>query len=151
MLADSPRLFDTAVPADFADRLPAVQRALHLLFNEGYHGASPVASVRAELCNEAIRLAAILLQHPRGGTPATYALAALMALTAARLPARTDAAGNLIALFEQDRTQWDRTETNRRARYYSITAAGRRQLAVERTEWTRMAAIMEAMLEGETT
>ena len=48
------------------------------------------------------------------------------------------------------RAQWDRTETNRRARYYNITAAGRRQLAAERTEWTRMAAIMQAMLEGET-
>jgi transcriptional regulator len=47
------------------------------------------------------------------------------------------------------RAKWDRTETNRRARYYSITAAGRRQLETQRTEWTRMAAIMQAMLEGE--
>jgi PadR family transcriptional regulator PadR len=48
------------------------------------------------------------------------------------------------------RAQWDRTETNRRARYYSITAAGRRQLQTEKTEWTRMADIMQALLEGET-
>jgi len=47
------------------------------------------------------------------------------------------------------RAQWDRTETNRRARYYSITAAGRRQLHREKTEWTRMTAIMQAMLEGD--
>jgi transcriptional regulator len=47
------------------------------------------------------------------------------------------------------RAQWDRTETNRRARYYSLTAAGRRQLQAERTEWTRMTAIMQAMLEGD--
>lgn len=47
------------------------------------------------------------------------------------------------------RARWDRTETNRRARYYSITAAGRRQLQTERTEWTRTAAIMQAILEGE--
>lgn len=47
------------------------------------------------------------------------------------------------------RARWDRTETNRRARYYSITAAGRRQLLTEKTEWTRMAAIMQAMLEGD--
>ena len=47
------------------------------------------------------------------------------------------------------RAQWDRTETNRRARYYSITAAGRRQLQNEKTEWTRMTAIMQAMLEGD--
>lgn len=44
--------------------------------------------------------------------------------------------------------EWDRTETNRRARFYSITAAGRRQLQTERAEWTRMAAIMQAILEG---
>jgi transcriptional regulator len=47
------------------------------------------------------------------------------------------------------RAQWGRTETNRRARYYSITAAGRRQLRTEKTEWTRMTAIMQAMLEGD--
>lgn len=47
------------------------------------------------------------------------------------------------------RAKWDRTETNRRARYYSITASGRRQLDTERTEWTRMADIMRAMLESE--
>src|SRR6201981_3707862 len=39
------------------------------------------------------------------------------------------------------RAEWERTESNRRARYYSITAAGRRQLQTEKTEWTRMAAI----------
>ena len=47
------------------------------------------------------------------------------------------------------RAEWDRTETNRRARYYSITAAGRRQLQTEKAEWTRMTAIMQAMLEGD--
>jgi PadR family transcriptional regulator, regulatory protein PadR len=47
------------------------------------------------------------------------------------------------------RAQWERTETNRRARYYSITAAGRRQLQTEKAEWARMAAIMQAMLEGD--
>ena len=47
------------------------------------------------------------------------------------------------------RAQWDRTETNRRARYYSITAAGRRQLQTEKTEWARTTAIMQAILEGD--
>ena len=46
------------------------------------------------------------------------------------------------------RAEWGRTETNRRARYYSITAAGRRQLHTEKTDWARMTAIMQAMLEG---
>ena len=44
------------------------------------------------------------------------------------------------------RAQWNRTENNRRARYYSITAAGRRRLEVEKAEWTRMASIMQALL-----
>src|SRR6516225_4877431 len=47
------------------------------------------------------------------------------------------------------RAEWDRTETNRRARYYRITAAGRRQLRTEKTEWARMMAIMQAMFEGD--
>jgi transcriptional regulator len=47
------------------------------------------------------------------------------------------------------RAEWKRTENNRRARYYSITAAGRRQLNVERAEWTRMASIMQMLLSGE--
>src|SRR5262249_30689957 len=55
VLGGSTRLFDTAVPADFSARLPAVQRALYLLFNEGYHGASAESAVRFELCHEAMR------------------------------------------------------------------------------------------------
>jgi len=85
-----------------------VQRALYLLFNEGYHGASPESAVRADLCREAMRLAALLLQNPVTATPATYALSALMCLDAARLPGRLDAAGNLSSLFDQDRSLWDR-------------------------------------------
>ena len=94
VLAASKRLFDLA-DADFAARLSAVQRALYLLFNEGYHGASAESAVRAELCREAMRLDALLLEHPLAATPATYALCALMCLHAARLPARVDAAGDL--------------------------------------------------------
>ena len=66
VLAGSKRLFDIADAEDFAARLPAVQRALYLLFNEGYHGASPESAVRAELCREAMRLAALLREHPAG-------------------------------------------------------------------------------------
>jgi PadR family transcriptional regulator, regulatory protein PadR len=44
------------------------------------------------------------------------------------------------------RAEWKLTENNRRARYYSITAAGRRQLDTEKAEWARMAAIMQALL-----
>ena len=95
VLAGSKRLFDIADADDFAARLPAVQRALYLLFNEGYHGASRRIAVRAELCHEAMRLATLLREHPLAATPATYALSALMCLHAARLPARLDASGDL--------------------------------------------------------
>lgn len=102
-LARAERLFDLG-DAEFMSRLATVQRALYLLFNEGYHGAS---AVRAELCAEAIRLTALLREHALAATPATTALAALMALHAARLPARVDASGDLSPLVEQDRSQWD--------------------------------------------
>ncbi len=101
-------LFDLAVAREFEARLPAVRRALYLLFNEGYHGASPETAVRAELCREAMRLTGLILDHPQGRSPETYALAALMALNAARLPTRINALGDLVPLFEQDRSQWDR-------------------------------------------
>ena len=107
VLAESKRLFEIADDADFSVRLPAVQRALYLLFNEGYHGSSTKAAVRAELCREAMRLTKILLGHPRAATPATHALAAMMHLHAARLPSRVDGAGNLSPFYEQDRSRWD--------------------------------------------
>jgi len=46
------------------------------------------------------------------------------------------------------RGQWSTTEANRRARFYAITAAGRRQLAREVAAWDRMAAIIQALLHG---
>jgi transcriptional regulator len=41
---------------------------------------------------------------------------------------------------------WGVTDTNRRARFYSITPAGRKQLAAEKTEWGRMVSIIGALL-----
>jgi RNA polymerase sigma-70 factor (ECF subfamily) len=87
--------------------LSTVRRALYLLFNEGYHGASTESAVRVELCGEAMRLITMLRDYPPAATPTTTALAALMCLHAARLPARVDAAGDLNTLVEQDRSRWD--------------------------------------------
>ncbi|TLY51862.1 MAG: sigma factor, ECF subfamily protein [Gammaproteobacteria bacterium] len=124
VLARSKRLFDVTSPADFAVRLPAVHRALYLLFNEGYHGASSESTVRSELCEEAMRLLAILLQHPLGSTPTTYALTALMCLNSARLPARVDASGNLNNLFSQDRSLWDQTLVREGLKFLELSASG---------------------------
>ena len=106
VLASSRRLFDLG-EAEFSSRLSAVRRALYLLFNEGYHGASARSAVRAELCQEAMRLTALLRGHPPAATPETTALAALMSLHAARLPARVDSADDLRPLLDQDRSRWD--------------------------------------------
>jgi RNA polymerase sigma-70 factor (ECF subfamily) len=113
-----------------------VHRALYLLFNEGYHGASEETAVRAELCHEAMRLAAVLLEHPLGATPATYALSALMCLNAARLPARVDASGKLTSLFDQDRSLWDRKLKAEGTRLLELAATG-----CELTEYHLEAAI----------
>jgi RNA polymerase sigma factor (sigma-70 family) len=105
-LARARRLFDLS-DEDFRSRLSAVRRALYLLFNEGYHGASPDGAVRADLVHEALRLVALLRAHPPAATPETNALAALLCLHAARLPARLDPAGELLPLADQDRSRWD--------------------------------------------
>jgi RNA polymerase sigma factor (sigma-70 family) len=120
MLARSKRLFDLQGADDVAKRLPAVLRALYLLFNEGYHGASAETAVRAELCQEAMRLVSLLLENPLTATPAAHALAALLAFHAARLPGRLDAAGNLTVLVDQDRSRWDA----------GLIAQGRRELEI---------------------
>lgn len=124
VLAESRKLFDVSADSEFSARLPAVQRALYLLFNEGYHGASPESAVRADLCHEAMRLTAALLKHPLGATPVTYALAALMDLHAARLPARIDASGHLSSLFDQDRSRWASNLVAEGQRFLNLSATG---------------------------
>ena len=123
-LADSKRLFDLA-DAELPARLSAVHRALYLLFNEGYHGASPQGAVRTELCAEAMRLAALLLEHPLVATPESYALCALMWLHAARLPARLNGSGELIALADQDRALWNRDFILKGNDFLNRSASGR--------------------------
>jgi RNA polymerase sigma-70 factor (ECF subfamily) len=124
VLAASQGLFDITDANELSARLPAVHRAIYLLFNEGYHGASPESAVRAELCGEAMRLAGALQEHPRGATPSTFALAALLCLHAARLPARVDAQGQLRSLFEQDRARWDQALVAEGQRLLELSAAG---------------------------
>jgi RNA polymerase sigma factor (sigma-70 family) len=124
VLAGSKKLFDIADDADFSARLLGVQRALYLLFNEGYHGASAESSVRADLCHEAVRLAAILREHPGAATPATNALAALMCFHAARLASRVDGSGNLLSFSDQDRSRWDASLVAEGQRLLDLSATG---------------------------
>jgi RNA polymerase sigma factor (sigma-70 family) len=99
-----------AVPdaAELPARLGSVLDVLYLLFNEGYSAHAGEDLVRHDLCAEAIRLTSLLASHPAGDQPPVHALLALMLLQAARLPARTNASGDLLLLEEQDRSLWDR-------------------------------------------
>ena len=123
ILASSRRLFELT-SRDFAERLSSVHRALYLLFNEGYHGASTEFAVRKELCDEAIRLAALLGENAATAVPATHALLALMCLHAARLPARIDSAGDFTMLLDQDRSRWDARLVAEGQRLMNLSASG---------------------------
>lgn len=123
LLASSKQLFDLT-DADFAERLSSVQRALYLVFSEGFHGSSTESAVRAELCDEAMRLAALLCQNAATATPATHALSALMFLHAARLPSRVDPSGDFTQLLEQDRSRWDQRLVAEGQRLLEASAAG---------------------------
>ncbi len=113
-LAGKKTLFDLA-DATFDARLEIVRKALYLLFNEGYHGASQAGAVRPELCDEALRLTTLLRDYGPAATATTQALAALMCLNAARLPARLDAAGDLLSAADQDRSRWGHASGRRGA------------------------------------
>ncbi len=96
-------------PEVLPERLDAVLRVLYLIFNEGYAATSGEALVRRELSTEAIRLARLLAEL-MPDEPEAIGLLALMLLHDARRDARTDAAGELVLLEDQDRDRWDRAE-----------------------------------------
>ena len=106
---------------DVVTRLPDVQRALYLLFNEGYEANGPRA-VSTSLCKEAIGLVELLLEHPRARTGTTHGLAAFMCLHAARLPARADVLERFIPIEQQDRSKWDAHLIARGLAYLEISA-----------------------------
>jgi RNA polymerase sigma-70 factor (ECF subfamily) len=99
--------FDLPDPAEAASRVETVRRVLYLVFNEGYVAAAGEVLTDAELCDEALMLAARLAATPLGDEPATHALVALMLLHSSRLPARVGPEGDLRLLEDQDRTLWD--------------------------------------------
>jgi RNA polymerase sigma factor (sigma-70 family) len=99
--------FSMPTEAERAERLSAVLHVLYLIFSEGYTSSVGAELHRADLSNEAIRLARTVRDLiPRDGE--VMGLLALMLLTDARRAARTGASGELIPLDEQDRSLWDR-------------------------------------------
>jgi RNA polymerase sigma-70 factor (ECF subfamily) len=116
--------FEIPAGDELSKRLDGVLQTLYLLFNEGYKASSGDRLIREELCQEAIRLASLLAEHPTGNQPRTHALIALMFFNGARLPARTDSEGNILRLKEQDRSTWDQAMIARGIFHLSNSAAG---------------------------
>jgi RNA polymerase sigma-70 factor (ECF subfamily) len=128
------------VPAEHAlpDRLAGVLAVIYLIFNEGYVGSSGQALMRSELCDEAIRLGR-LLASLMPDEPEVLGLLALMLLIDSRRNARTDAAGDLLTLEEQDRSLWDR------ARIEEGTAMAQRALRMRRAGPYQLQAAIAAL------
>ncbi len=118
--------FEIPAGEELGQRLDGVLKSLYLLFNEGYKASAGEELVRADVCHEAIRLTALLAEHPAGNQPRTHALLALMLLNAARIPARVDGDGNLLLLQQQDRALWERPMIARGMYHFARSGAAKR-------------------------
>ncbi len=109
-IASHPVPFETPSPQDRAARLGEVSLMIYLMFNEGWSTSASPDQIKLTLCEEAIRLARLLVAlFPAMGEQ--VALLALLLFQHARRHARMDEAGRLVALEDQDRSQWDRANT----------------------------------------
>jgi RNA polymerase sigma-70 factor, ECF subfamily len=135
----------------------------YLIFNEGYAATRGDQWLRAELCQEALRLGRILQQLVPDEAEA-HGLVALMELQASRLRARLGPAGEPILLLDQDRGRWDRLLVNRgldaleRAERLArplgpytlqaaIAACHARTRSADETDWPRIVALYDALVE----
>jgi RNA polymerase sigma factor (sigma-70 family) len=155
--------FEIPAGEELTRRLDGVLQSLYLLFNEGYKASGGEHLIRAELCHEAIRLAALLAEHPAGNQPRSHALLALMLLNGARLPARVDRDGNILRLEEQNRSQWDRamiargmyhlmqsTAADEATDYHLQAAVAACHCAAqdyESTDWPRILSLYDRLIE----
>lgn len=155
--------FETPRGDELRSRLESVLSVVYLIFNEGYTATSGEEWMREELCNDALRLARILVEL-LPGEPEVHGLLALMELQASRTPARRGPTGAAILLPEQDRSLWDRAQIERgtaalqRAQQlgggalsYALQAAiaachARASTAAE-TDWERVVLLYDALLQ----
>lgn len=154
--------FAVPAPAELPARLDTALEVLYLVFTEGHAAAGGDELLRADVCAEATRLARLVAAHPVTGGPASHALAALLLLHGARLPARRDAHGDALLLGEQDRALWDRAMISAGFRHLAHAAAGERltpyhleaAVAAEHarapsyaaTDWPRIVRLYDALL-----
>jgi RNA polymerase sigma-70 factor (ECF subfamily) len=99
--------FEAPGPVERSERVAAVAAMIYLLFNEGYSASGGDAHIRVPLCEEAIRLARLLLGL-FSGEPEIMGLTALLLLQHARARARLDTEGSIVLLEDQDRGRWNR-------------------------------------------
>jgi RNA polymerase sigma factor (sigma-70 family) len=153
--------FEVPRGAELATRLASVLEVIYLVFNEGYSATSGDDWVRPALCDEALRLGRILAELAPS-EPEVHGLVALMEIQASRLRARTTASGEPILLLDQDRGRWDpllirrglaalhRAETlggplGPYSLQAAIAACHARARNAEDTDWTRIAALYDAL------
>src|SRR3989440_10314733 len=155
--------FEIPAGSELSRRLDAVLQTLYLLFNEGYKASRGDELIRQDLCDEAIRLTTLLVEHPTGNCPKTHALLSLMLLSGARLSARVDAEGNLLLLAEQDRSRWDKAMIQRGLAHLNRSAAGEEisefhlqagiacchctAASYEATDWQRILTLYDILVE----
>jgi RNA polymerase sigma-70 factor (ECF subfamily) len=141
------------------ERLAGVRAVLYLVFNEGYASTEGDDLLRTDLCDEAIRLTR-LLDTLVPDEAETEGLLALLLLQHARREARTDDAGDLVLLEDQDRSRWDHAMIDEGLALLDEPAAAgpyRVQAAIaachaaapraEDTDWPQIAALYGRLLE----
>jgi RNA polymerase sigma-70 factor (ECF subfamily) len=145
--------FETPGAVERSERLVSVAAMVYLIFNEGYSASGDTAELRAPLCEEAIRLARLLLRLFQS-EPEIMGLTALLMLQHARAAARFDENGAVILLDDQDRSLWNKSMINeglalidkamrhRRSGPYQVQAAisalHARAEKPEETDWTQI-------------
>lgn len=153
--------YEVPGPADLAERLGTALAVIYLVFNEGYSATAGADTIRAGLCQEAIRLARLVVEL-LPAAPEASALLGLMLLHDSRREARTTPTGDLVILEEQDRTRWDgqqiaegvrRVEQALRSGFAgpyaiegAIAALHAQATTWEATDWRQIAALYQLLL-----
>ena len=100
--------YEVPEASQLPERTGAVMAVVYLIFNEGYAATAGDTWVRRDLCREAIRLGRLVAELT--GDREARGLLALMLLHDARRDARTDEAGDVVLLEDQDRARWDQDQ-----------------------------------------
>ena len=100
--------YEVPEASQLPERTGAVMAVVYLIFNEGYAATAGDTWLRRDLCREAIRLGRLVAELT--GDREARGLLALMLLHDSRRDTRTDDAGDVVLLEDQDRSRWDRTQ-----------------------------------------